>query len=168
MQDRTLKLSIKYISNTQRFSLSEDVSFSNGEELIQTIKDLLVKEGVAIHTELLKIYDDSRNILLDEANITEQCVDGSLSVYCSQVIAPYGEVRVDLLEGLRYTIRTSETPHVHYPHVHVEYGEEDIFISLENFKPNKSLKSPQKTKEAIRYVKKNIVKLRKLWNTYIK
>lgn len=76
------------------------------------------------------------------------------------------EVRgtLDRINGIKYELRTKEKGH-NRPHIHASYGEFSVSISIdanvEVLEGNLPLK---KKKEAINFVKDNIIKIRKNWN----
>lgn len=109
----------------------------------------------------LKIMKEDGFIPFDEKLISTN-QDITVAYFCIIKLDNAAEYARE--NGIVYFFHTAEKSHLKYPHIHAEYSGEEIKISLNNFQVEGRFKSPQKQKEAVKYVKKNSEDMSREWH----
>lgn len=162
-------MTVIYIDNVNRLLLTDAQELDMNqtvEQLAGTIFQLLADNGHTVSHDIqkLQIFHDGSYLPFTKENLR---LLGNLTVFYSNVIALNNAREYDRLNGISYYFNSSEKPHLHYPHIHAHYSNDDICISLKDFSVEGSFKTPAKQKEAVEYVKSHRRKLLKEWHKTI-
>lgn len=141
------------------------ISVSNAEDVLFSIKEKLLEYGLKNVNEN-EFYTQNK-IPLNKENILNHIVNNTLFVIYNNLVAPYGAYEYGREDGMLFFFHTSETPHKHFPHIHVRYSGEIISIYLPTLKTEGKFSNKKIMKRALAYVKINQKAILKKWNEII-
>lgn len=157
-------IELKYINNVRRNLVGElDVKdIPQGVDIGAYILNVFQELGCKSATEPTHLYITVEGNTFQLEKV-ERLPDATVIFY-SDVIAPENAYRYDQAAGITYLFHTNEGNHIKSPHVHAEYGNDDICIFFSNFHVEGHFRNRRKEREAVNYVKENLDKLQAEWN----
>lgn len=157
-------VSVKVITNFNKTQYYKDnLFFTSGNDIINYIEVMLDMKNKNYH-----LYDAKTNQKIDYTNITNNIVNGKLSLVLCYIVKPECSKFFASFNGLLFYFHTNESTHKHNPHIHVKYGNEEISIYLNDFRVIGSFKNKKKVAESIKYVNLKIDKIKQTWKSLIK
>ncbi len=144
-----MKYKLVYTSNVVRKTICY---FECDNDPYETAKKYLNKYGIK--------YDAANGHFYKKTESDES----SLIIVYSEVVAPYGAVRLFRKNGFDFIIRPNEKNHINTAHIHVQWADGEITVILDDYSVRKSngTKS-QDERRAVKIIKEYAQQFNDAW-----
>jgi hypothetical protein len=162
-------ITLFYINNVRR----GDVGALDYADLQKAKNPTEMILGVFRANDMFILDREPRLLIVQEGTLSEfdmQLIpsDKDCTVICSQVIAVNNTAEYARADGIIFFFHTAENGHLHNPHIHAQYGEDEISIYLKDYRIVGNFRNKKKQKKAVDYVKENASDIKNKWDRIMK